>query len=269
MLTNHAQEHSWSDLGRLVDRGHRYKRAPIIEAILELRVEPREQPLADVLSSIQRMLSEAPMYQAGLERFQFETGLIADSQGIQTTGKRTHIGYEFRRLDNQRVIFGHLDRFVFSWLKPYSEWTDFVTEAEAIWLLYRQAVGVEKVVSAGVRFVNRIDVPSAGIEIKDYLRTSVDISPYLPQSISSLFLQVGVPMESHNAVATITSTIVSPPDPGITSLILDIDTVTELDLATETDGFDNTLSQTLETLRDAKNLVFEACITDGTRGLIS
>jgi len=49
---------------------------------------------------------------------------------------------------------------------------------------------------------------------------------------------------------------------------LDIDTWKEVMIPFEEPKADESIRRQLDTLRTAKNYVFEACITDATRGLI-
>ena len=189
-------------------------------------------------------------------------GITGDTSGEQ-------IGHVFRRNDGLRVVQSRLNGFAYSIVAPYDTWETFSAEAWQYWQAYRMVVRPTKASRLGVRFINKIDIPQASIEIKDYLRTAVDVSPYLPQLTARYFLQVVVPILSFDASATITSTIVAPPTEDSTSLILDIDTWREFDIPLEGDAGDERIRETLDDLRKAKNYVFEACITDATRGLIS
>lgn len=265
MLTEPDRVNNWGELGEMVDRGRQYEHAPIIEAVLDIRVELPDGVGLDRLADLMAGRADYPSVSP---QVQFEGGLVFEGESIHATTSGRQIGHLFQRVDQQRVIQAHLDRFVFSWLKPYDEWSKFIEEAEEMWLRYVQAVEPIRVTSAGVRFVNKIVIPQPRVEIKDYLRTSVDVSPYLPQAISSMLLQVSIPLGREDIVATITSTIVPPDVPGSTSLILDIDTVRPLDLSRDDQEFESKFVAALEHLHQAKNLVFEACITDATRGLI-
>jgi uncharacterized protein (TIGR04255 family) len=106
------------------------------------------------------------------------------------------------------------------------------------------------------------------IEIKDYLRTSPEISPALPQTLTGYFMQVQIPLPDYTAMVNINSTIVEPPTPNTTSLILDIDTFRQVELSPSSESFDDELEEGLTELRRAKSFVFEGCITPATREMI-
>jgi uncharacterized protein (TIGR04255 family) len=174
----------------------------------------------------------------------------------------------FERSDRPRVIQARLDRFVFSWLGRYDRWEVLREEAKEAWTTYVDALEPTAVTRAAVRFVNQIEVPKPSIEVKDYLRTSVDISPYLPQGMNGFFMQVEVPLPRHESNVRVTSTVAQPSAPGTTSLVLDIDAFRVCDVALADEEAGDTIWRYLDVLRDAKNFVFESCITDATRGLI-
>jgi uncharacterized protein (TIGR04255 family) len=139
-----------------------------------------------------------------------------------------------------------------------------------MWLRFKAVTQPQAVVAASVRFINRIDIPSEHpVEIKDYLRLSVDVPPYLPQAMFGMYRQVAVPLPQHDgAVANIISTLTAPPEGIHSSLILDIATSLNRRLPVADANFEENVLSVLATLRHAKNYVFESCITDATRGLI-
>ena len=255
----------WSGLPGLLI-GQNYARAPIVQAILEFQVVADAQLKVDAL----RDAAEVETFQVVSENFnvQGQFGLVDGVVTGETTGDR--VGFAFQKPDGSRIIQADLGRFSFSWASQYTDWSDFINEAESAWLRYRRVSSPTMVKTIGVRFVNQIPMPRPIVEIKDYLRTSIDISPYLPQGVTNLFMQVDVPL-SEGTSATITSALLAKPNvesPQV-ALLLDIDVKREVSAATEAAEFDALVKETLAHLRAAKNYVFEACITDATRGLIS
>jgi uncharacterized protein (TIGR04255 family) len=119
----------------------------------------------------------------------------------------------------------------------------------------------------GARFVNKIDIPLSAIELEDYLLTTATVPPELPQFISGYLLHMQLPMVRPGIACKIISTIIPPPSPEVSSLILDIDVWHEGTLDPRSGEFDGEVHSWLDELRRAKNDVFEACITDNTRRL--
>lgn len=253
---------------QLVNTGHRYQTAPIIEASIDLRVSLPAEVSLDELAAV--FASDSDVVTDPDPFYSFSPGLTVDAgDEIVGTTSGTQLGYTFKSNDGSFVMRSNLDRFAYSRLGQYTEWSDFLAEVEPKWESYKVAIAPTDITSVGVRFVNRIDVMKPQIEIKDYLRTSIDVSPYLPQAISGYFAQVGIPLQDYEAHANVTTAILDSDEPDTTSLILDIDVTRAVTLSLGSPAFEDELLATLAQLREAKNFVFEACITDATRGLMS
>jgi uncharacterized protein (TIGR04255 family) len=264
LTTGDHELRRWDDVPHLVRVGSHYKRAPIAEAIIEIRCElPDETDLSDLEGIGDE--SEFPTVDKTLT----VTGIVdVGPEGVQSTTTGQQTGHVFKSSDGRHILQARLDGFSFACLAPYERWEPFSAEAERHWYRYRAAARPLRARRLGVRYVNKIDVQGEHIEIKDYLRTAVDVSPYLPQSISSYFFQVVVPLSRFRAFATITSAIVEAEAERSIGLILDIDTWQEVDIDFGAETSSQEIERRLETLRAAKNYVFEACITDATRRLI-
>jgi len=250
-------------LALIVPAGQHYDHAPIVEAILEIRVVPWETQDLDALATT----LAAPGYQDATPDYSVTAEMGFDGDEVVSRASRQHVGFSALRDDGRRAIRAWSDRYTFSWLKPYEDWDSFIAEALDGWGRYREVARPATMVRIGCRFINRLDLDRPSIEVKDYLRTSIDISPYLPQAMASFFAQVEIPLPQ-GAVSRVLTTLAAPEQPDTTSLILDIDTWrnVEIDLATDVSISD--VEAHLDVLRDAKNYVFEACITDATRGVI-
>lgn len=255
--------------------GQSYPRAPIVEATLDLRVQSREDTGSDddEFELLASLYSGDAEFEDPTPLYTFSSNLTVDA-GDTVIGRMPgrQIGYTFKKADETALIRANIDRYAYSRLGLYTDWSEFLKDAEQYWNRYRNLIDPAMVSAVGVRFVNRIVVPKPAIEIKDYLRTSVDVSPYLPQMIAGYFVQVGVPLEEYRAEAVITTALGDSDqdeEDSSTSLILDIDVRSSEELDVAAGDFDQSLLGVLSRLRDAKNFVFEACITDATRGLIS
>jgi uncharacterized protein (TIGR04255 family) len=247
-----------------IQLGSHYSRAPIVEAIIELRCE---LPDSIQLTTLTGAVNADAFPEVG--RHVEVTGTLDVSDAELRSGTSVQqTGFVFKRKDGLRIIQARLNGFSYSALAPYDKWESFHDEALRHWEVYRNRVQPTKVTRLGVRYVNRIDIPSARVEIKDYLRTAIDVSPYLPQIVASHFFQVEVPLSRYGAVATITSTFAPPSREDVTSLVLDIDAWRPTDIDLTSDGALSAIRNALDSLRQAKNYTFEACITDATRGLI-
>lgn len=239
--------------------GRHYANAPIAEAILELRVECDDfVGLSDLTAVAADGDTTTPM------RLFDGHFTPADDESGASVGELA--GYTVNQGDSSRFCFVGLDRFAFAQRGPYEGWESFDRSADAAWTRYKAVARPVVVSTASVRFVNHIQLPARVVEIRDYLRTTVELSAYLPQSVSDMFMQVEVPFAEVGTVARISSSFIQ----GLESpaLLLDIDVRADVALSPRSESFDTDLRATLAALRNTKNYVFEACITDATRGLI-
>jgi len=253
----------WEQIPGL-ELGRRYKNAPIVEAIVEFRVTTeglRLERLAE-LDFGEQYGSPETVYTVEQQVQLVDGELSAETHDSQ-------VGFSFSTEDAKRTVQATASTFGFVWRGEYTQWGDFIAEVEGAWETYRAVAAPTFVDAIGVRFVNHIPMPLRPIEIKDYLRMSVDIPAQLPQTLTSLFVQVDIPLPKQHAQATVTSTVLggTADQPG-GWLVLDIDAKAPVGADTSNPVFGDTITATLDKLRLAKNYVFEACVTDATRGLM-
>jgi uncharacterized protein (TIGR04255 family) len=102
-------------------------------------------------------------------------------------------------------------------------------------------------------------------DLRDFVRFYPEVSTDLTQQLAGFFLQVQIPQEDLGAMLILNEALVPPSGPGVASVVLDID------LFKQGPKFesDDEVWNVLEALRLRKNLIFEGCITNNTRELIS
>lgn len=246
----------------------RYRKAPIVEAVIEMLVTLPPGLTLDDLARVHA--EEVSNYPRTERRMALQTELHTDADTLAVTQQATQqqIGHVYTSNDGRRIFHSRFDGFMYSQLAPYDRWDSFASEALRLWDHYAEITKPASINRLGVRYVNRLDIPSQNFDINEYLRTRPEVSPDLPQDLTGYFFQVQLPLPSFGATSNITSTVAPSVTPGHAALILDIDCFQEMTLRSEDPGFDETLVSRLETLRSAKNIVFEASITQTTREMI-
>ncbi len=238
-----------------------YPKAPITEAIIDLRVElPEGIGVAD-LEKVHDGLKSA--YPTRKNRILAEVqGQIGD-QGAATAARSKHLGYLFTSRDEKQVFQARLDGYTMSRLAPYESWEPFRDEAQRLWGMYRSIAKPKKVTRLAVRYINRLDLPLPVADLKDYLRTVPEVSSELPQNLAGYFMQLRIPQEDIKSLLVVNQAIIDPAKPGVASVVLDNDIFRVDDLPTDEQG----IWDFFEVLRQRKNDVFEASITDQLREL--
>jgi uncharacterized protein (TIGR04255 family) len=235
-----------------------YARSPIIEAIIDFQVElPQGVELSDLERCQDTGYPSKKALNVTRDRVEYER----DGSTVTTSQQR---GFLFTSVDQKQLFQAHFDGFTVHRLVPYQGWEHFRDEARRLWDIYRQRARPRKVERVAVRYINRFDLPLPVVELKDYLRTSPEVSPDLPQGLEGFFFQLTIPQRDIKSTLLLRETAVPPAAPGLASVVLDIDLFRSADIPTD----DAAMWAFLETLRVRKNEIFEACITDRTREVI-
>ena len=241
-----------------------YPHAPITEAIIDLRV--RFDGGIEI-SLLQRSCEEIRHDYPNDEELFEAIGQMQVKPGVggSTSMRQNKIGSKRTNEERTQVVQFKRNGFTFSRLAPYDRWEPFRDEARRVWNVYRSKTDPDEITRLAVRYINRIDVPEESVDLKEYFRTSPEISPDLPQHVEQFFMQLKLPQPSISGSALVNQTIVPPPREGLTSVILDVDLFRDAKIPQQEEG----IWTFFEELHRVKNEIFEACITDRTRRLFA
>jgi len=238
-----------------------YSKAPIVEAIIDVQVGGEKTiPIEEVEGLADTLKAEFPT-RLPLHRFQmgFE---VAPQWQPSFSNQQENLGYRLDRAG--RVLQLKTNGYTYSHLAPYSDWPTFSAEAENYWQLYRQALEPTQANRVAVRVINRVPLPAGDFPLDSCLNLYPSIPASLPPGIQSFAMQVQVPMKHiDDASIAILQLYGIPPAPNQDSIMLDIDFIIQKLIP-----IDNVF-ELLNVLGDAKDDIFESCITDAVRKLIS
>jgi uncharacterized protein (TIGR04255 family) len=238
-----------------------YKRAPITEAVVELRlatplpvelVEKVKAQLTDDYPLTPQIVQNitvhpGPVPQPSIE-FAAYRMFSADATSVAVIG---------------RQVFGA------SRLAPYTGWEAFIGQAQLNWAVWKKIIGWREVVRIGVRYINRIDVPNPDdkpIPIDDFLV----FRPVFPkfegsQGVDLFAINGFLPIANSQFRLILNAGSTASPLVKTTSFLLDLDISQEVELPKSDDALWSLINQ----IREVKNRVFEASITDSARRLFS
>lgn len=239
-----------------------YAKAPITEATIDLRMTLPDGATMAQLEELRQALGE--QYPESQQVYQDQLLFSVGSHHNTAEQQSRHIGFRLVSADKHKIAHIRLDGCAFTLLHPYDRWEPFRDDARALWNLYREILRPTSIRRVSVRYINRLNIPFASVELKKYLRTVPEISADLPQMVLSYFMQLIIPQEHIQAVAAINQAIVRADTPDTTSVILDIDVFRDLNIPA-----DESVWNLFEQLRDSKNAIFKACLTPEAEALIS
>jgi uncharacterized protein (TIGR04255 family) len=240
-----------------------YAKAPIVEAVLDIRVRTSTIPTLEDLSLITDEAYPEPFRRPFQLQVKIQGGTSPDQPSIEQL--TVPLGVMFRSKDAKQVFQARVDGFTFNRLTPYEHWESFSLEAHRLWDLYAGSVNVEHIESIGLTYLNEILVP-VGTPFEQYFRTYIEVAPEIPQVLNNYSLSFQVTLPEGHGLLSITQGYGPPRKEGFVTNFLNIQ-------ATKTFGDDKTPSneevwQMFENLRAAKSGAFESCITDAVREMI-
>jgi uncharacterized protein (TIGR04255 family) len=254
----------------LTERRH-YRNAPIIEATISFEIVPSTFLVPEDLFALNEFLKAE--YPDAAEEYLYEeqTTLVEPGGPPERDHVHKHIGYGFRSADKKRVLRVSVDSFDFSVMGPYDSWEPFRDEALQLWGFYKKVCQVEAITRIGVRYINRIDLPSVpSAKLDNYLKIYPEIPDGWPSGVAihNFFMQVQAWQEDLGSNLIVNQAPGRPPGPGIASIRLDFDLSREQYADPWLVESEEEVWDFLERLHLRKNVIFEESITEATRRLI-
>lgn len=236
-------------------------KAPITEALIDIRVKVREDLKIEQIDSIYNSISRE--YPVKKTRSKFE-GRLEFKKGESPLSAVTETidGYIFTSDDQKQILQARLDGFTFNRLKPYETWERFRDEARRLWEKYRKLTSPE-IIRVALRYINRMEFPLPIKDFSDYLTAAPIVPAGLPQGVNSFLTRIIIHEPEIDAGGTITQALEQIVNPNILPIILDVDVFKQ-----KSEGIkEEEAWQTLEKLRHFKNKIFFESITEKARGL--
>jgi uncharacterized protein (TIGR04255 family) len=225
--------------------------------LLDIRVElPPETTLATLAGFHDLVRERYPLREERrFEQIQFRLN-AGESTELSRTGAAT--GYLFRSLSNEKAVQARLDGFTLNKLRPYESWELLRDEARELWNTY---IGIEsplRVSRLALRFINRLELPLPLASFKDFILTTPEVAPTLPQGLSDFFMRLVIPNPGLDGAAVVHETIGTPIGADHVPLIFDIDSFATVAFDPTSEDIWNRFEQ----LRDFKNEVFFGSLTE-------
>jgi uncharacterized protein (TIGR04255 family) len=235
------------------------KNPPIIEALVDFRVQRSEGVSRDALAKVATTVADDFPKRQEVKQVMWE--FQAGPGGAQSrVAEETPVGFRMDSADGKRVIQAQSGGFSYSQVNDYSEWPQLVSEARRYWDLFCSIVHPETVSRVATRFINRIDLGPGPVDVDEYLTSGPKIPATLEQLFSEFLSRTVVPVTEIDATIVITQALQPPVKVGMVSILLDIDVFVARSFDVRGSGYWEMLTQ----LRDLKNRAFFGSVTDKT-----
>lgn len=181
------------------------KRAPIVEGLIDIRIEPLPTSMLQTLkAACDELAADFPSRE---EISTFAGQLSFTPEGTSFSAQAScPKGLMLRSADQKWVAQFRLDGFALSRLDPYTSWDDLKGRARNLWAKYRAAARPQKIVRLACRYINRIPLPT-GESFDKTFATTFSIPASLPQGIAGFLLRVVIPFEKEGAYAIVTQAL--------------------------------------------------------------
>ena len=234
-----------------------YPKPPIIEAVVEFRVE---SAISDqLLETVCKKLRDAypTQQQLKVQQFSIEAG---ENPSLKTTEE---FGRKVTNEDGTDIVSLGPRAFSVSRLAPYKCYEDFSKEISAVWDIIYKQTGYRRITRIGMRYINRIDVELSDdiARYEDFLNLKINI-PEKFDIVDHYDLSFQIPLDSH-CKARVQSGVMPPAIIGYASFSVDIDVYVDENVPQKKPE----IFALLETMRRQKNELFESFVTDKARSL--
>jgi len=239
-----------------------FTKAPIVEAIFDIQVEPAEgmnvEQIGTFFDRVAGRYPEKELRTKGSAIIRISTqGPSMDEPSVQP------LGYLFRSPEEKKAVQARVDGYTFNKFSPYENWDAFSAEARELWQYYVETAKPKRLKRLALRYINRIEIPLPIRDFKDYLLTIPEIAPRLPQALSNFIMRLVVPNPDMEATAVINVVMEQTLGMQLLPIIFDIDVCK----ITNHPGDSEEIWHEFDQLRIFKNEIFFNSITDKAKEL--
>lgn len=242
----------------------KYSKAPIEEAVFDIRIDPALAIEGKELESLHLKVSDRYPIKEIQKTFEVisevKEGELAKSQAREIGV----VGFRFWDNDRKQVCRCGLDGFSFSRLRPYTDWENCFHEVIRLWNIYKKEFNPRYIKRVAVRFINIIKIPELRFELADYFNNPPQPPENLPPNLVEFLSRLRVKYDE-NFFSIVTLASQMPSEPNIVSILLDIDVFTEVPFNADNEV---QIKNIFERLHFIKNDIFEKSITTRAKELL-
>jgi uncharacterized protein (TIGR04255 family) len=237
-------------------RPRHLRNAPIAEAVIDCRVQPRENLPAEFLASAAESLKER---YPKIERLESVAARIGVKEGRPIPPDTTYaqLGVLFKTADEKNVVQFRTDGFTFNRLPPYTSWEEVFPEAMELFERYRRVADPVKVTRVAARYINRLRFPLP-VDLATFLVAPPTIPEALPQALQGYLSRAVLADSETNNSVIVTQALERSADVDHVVVLLDVDAYRDVSV----EPHDEQIPMILGTLHDLKNRVFFGSITE-------
>jgi uncharacterized protein (TIGR04255 family) len=238
------------------------KNAPIIEALLDIRVKLAKSFKVEKFETLKSDLSDSyPITER--QEFLRQHHLFMKGKPQFSPLEEGISGYFYKTKDKKEIAQFRRDGFTLNRLHPYTEWDDLIAKTKNLWSLYKKIANPEAVTRLAVRYINNLKLPLPFGDFSEYLCVPPNIPEGLPQAVNNFLNRITIYDSTQDIAANITQSLergAQSPKNNHIIIILDIDVYRQGDFSMD----NQEIWENFEKLRNMKNDIFFKYITEKT-----
>jgi uncharacterized protein (TIGR04255 family) len=236
-------------------------RAPITEAVINLRLADTQQPSIERLSQFAESLRDQYPKQFVQRQMSGELTIEPHKERTSMSSQHRTIGYALVSEDGRNVVQARRDGFSFSRLRPYTSWEQVQRDVAGCLASYTRAVEAVLVEQVSLRYINHIKLPAGKIALDEWFSLR-PILPWPEVLMDDFVMRTEIPHpDDPKFVAIVTLGVLPKHEEETTTYLLDIDTRAKVDPGAAGDVWG-----VLNDLRELKNDMFFGTLTEKTIG---
>lgn len=239
-----------------------YSNPPITEAVIGINFS---QPIgSDALAALSEKFAQVYPHHEQIQNLSIKLELGQQNAGNPSLAQDVQIGYRRSTADMTEMLVLFSNGIGVSQLAPYPGWDTFFERFARDWKLLKRQLGYKEIQRIGVRYINRIDIPTEAGQVlpAQYLNLHTNFTDRFG-SLAAYAVQAEVIMEDLGSKLVVNSGVVPSPVLDHISFLLDQDIGREVNVPQK----DEAIFELIQQLRVRKNEVFESCVTDQARAL--
>ncbi|MGA2952733.1 MAG: TIGR04255 family protein [Caulobacteraceae bacterium] len=240
-----------------------YPHPPLFEAVIELRYagDGSQRAFEQAAKRIHKLY---PVAQDIRAKVLAAEGVPSDAPEV------VFLARHLSSADGADTVILHPDRVALSRKAPYLGWDDFTRRMREV-LATAAPISKRRGLSrVGVRYIDRLDVPVASDVVFDYqefVRVAANPLPFESGPVSGISLSAATIVEGGKFGVVLNFGMGQSPLPGRAGLMLDTEVFNQIQSTLP--KTESELWSQLSEMRDWKNRIFEASITDKARALFN
>ena len=240
----------------------RYRKPPVVEALCEIYFADSTWDDTVPGSFFERVKDDFPeKQQREIQQAQITLGRREATAGVR------HLPpwMQFVSAQGDRMIQVAENLLVVNQLRPYphfEEWEPVVHQALEV---YKGLTQPRKAARLGLRYINRVAIPGARVQMEDYFTIYPNLPTALGDTHGSFLVRVEVPQFEQGHTVLITFGTAPPPDPNQEEQAFMLDLYDILQLDKSLDEID--LKKEIQRAHNNIVVAFEDSITDRLRDL--